>query len=67
MRTHFIAISVASQASVVQQLESGNFFSESMTKRRLFATVHDAVLYCMNHRGATSFPSIEPPVVSVDS
>ncbi|CAG06912.1 unnamed protein product, partial [Tetraodon nigroviridis] len=37
------------QASVVEQLEVGGFFSESLTKRRLFATVHDAVLYCLNH------------------
>uniref|UniRef100_A0A665SW06 Solute carrier family 26 member 6, like n=1 Tax=Echeneis naucrates TaxID=173247 RepID=A0A665SW06_ECHNA len=39
------------QASVVEQLELGDFFSESITKRRLFTTVHDAVLYCLNHRG----------------
>uniref|UniRef100_A0A4W6DBG9 Solute carrier family 26 member 6, like 1 n=1 Tax=Lates calcarifer TaxID=8187 RepID=A0A4W6DBG9_LATCA len=49
------------QASVVEQLELGDFFSESITKRRLFASVHDAVLYCLNHRGlhkptVTSFP-----------
>uniref|UniRef100_A0A665SUX1 Solute carrier family 26 member 6, like n=1 Tax=Echeneis naucrates TaxID=173247 RepID=A0A665SUX1_ECHNA len=37
------------QASVVEQLELGDFFSESITKRRLFTTVHDAVLYCLNH------------------
>ncbi|XP_044030027.1 solute carrier family 26 member 6, like [Siniperca chuatsi] len=43
------------QASVVEQLELGDFFSESITKRRLFASVHDAVLYCLDHRGATSF------------
>uniref|UniRef100_A0A665SW62 Solute carrier family 26 member 6, like n=1 Tax=Echeneis naucrates TaxID=173247 RepID=A0A665SW62_ECHNA len=47
------------QASVVEQLELGDFFSESITKRRLFTTVHDAVLYCLNHRGATSFPKYE--------
>uniref|UniRef100_A0A665SW29 Solute carrier family 26 member 6, like n=1 Tax=Echeneis naucrates TaxID=173247 RepID=A0A665SW29_ECHNA len=40
------------QASVVEQLELGDFFSESITKRRLFTTVHDAVLYCLNHRGS---------------
>uniref|UniRef100_A0A671XPQ9 Solute carrier family 26 member 6, like 1 n=1 Tax=Sparus aurata TaxID=8175 RepID=A0A671XPQ9_SPAAU len=40
------------QASVVEQLERGDFFSESITKRSLFASVHDAVLYCLNHRGS---------------
>ncbi|XP_061544508.1 solute carrier family 26 member 6, like [Phycodurus eques] len=42
------------QASVVQQLELGHFFSESITKRHLFASVHDAVLYCLHHRGYES-------------
>ncbi|XP_039971449.1 solute carrier family 26 member 6, like [Xiphias gladius] len=50
------------QASVVEQLEVGDFFSESITKRHLFASVHDAVLYCLDHRGATSFPKYEPSV-----
>ncbi|XP_045931818.1 solute carrier family 26 member 6, like [Micropterus dolomieu] len=50
------------QASVVEQLELGGFFSESITKRRLFASVHDAVLYCLDHRGATSIPIYEPSV-----
>uniref|UniRef100_A0A8C4I0M0 Solute carrier family 26 member 6, like 1 n=1 Tax=Dicentrarchus labrax TaxID=13489 RepID=A0A8C4I0M0_DICLA len=37
----------ACQASVVEQLELGGFFTESITKRRLFASVHDAVIkYC---------------------
>ncbi|XP_029946907.1 solute carrier family 26 member 6, like 1 [Salarias fasciatus] len=48
------------QASVVEQLERGGFFSETITKRQLFASVHDAVLYCLNHRGATAFPRYEP-------
>uniref|UniRef100_A0A3Q1C3C3 STAS domain-containing protein n=1 Tax=Amphiprion ocellaris TaxID=80972 RepID=A0A3Q1C3C3_AMPOC len=39
------------QASVVEQLERSEFFSDSITKRHLFASVHDAVLYCLNHRG----------------
>ncbi|XP_069546727.1 solute carrier family 26 member 6, like 1 [Brachyistius frenatus] len=51
------------QASVVEQLELGDFFSETITKRHLFASVHDAVLYCLNHRGATSFPRYEPSAV----
>uniref|UniRef100_A0A8C4HXC5 Solute carrier family 26 member 6, like 1 n=1 Tax=Dicentrarchus labrax TaxID=13489 RepID=A0A8C4HXC5_DICLA len=57
----------ACQASVVEQLELGGFFTESITKRRLFASVHDAVLYCQNHRGATSIPRSEPSVVSICS
>uniref|UniRef100_A0A8C7YUV6 Solute carrier family 26 member 6, like 1 n=1 Tax=Oryzias sinensis TaxID=183150 RepID=A0A8C7YUV6_9TELE len=32
------------QESVVEQLERGNFFSETITKGNLFASVHDAVL-----------------------
>ncbi|XP_032369521.1 solute carrier family 26 member 6, like 1 [Etheostoma spectabile] len=50
------------QASVVEQLELGDFFSESVTKRHLFASIHDAVLYCLDHRGATLFPRYEPSV-----
>uniref|UniRef100_A0A674PE85 Solute carrier family 26 member 6, like 1 n=1 Tax=Takifugu rubripes TaxID=31033 RepID=A0A674PE85_TAKRU len=52
---------------VVDQLEFGNFFSESVTKKHLFATVHDAVIYCLNHRGATSLPRYEPSAVSTAS
>uniref|UniRef100_A0A8C8EJG1 STAS domain-containing protein n=1 Tax=Oncorhynchus tshawytscha TaxID=74940 RepID=A0A8C8EJG1_ONCTS len=44
------------QMSVVEQLELGGFFSESITKGRLFATVHDAVLHCLGHQG-TSTPN----------
>nr|XP_057926274.1 solute carrier family 26 member 6, like isoform X2 [Doryrhamphus excisus]XP_057926285.1 solute carrier family 26 member 6, like isoform X2 [Doryrhamphus excisus] len=47
------------QASVVHQLELGRFFSEQITKRHLFPSVHDAVLFCLNHRGASSFPRYE--------
>uniref|UniRef100_A0AAQ4RBM5 Solute carrier family 26 member 6, like 1 n=1 Tax=Gasterosteus aculeatus aculeatus TaxID=481459 RepID=A0AAQ4RBM5_GASAC len=39
------------QSCVVEQLELGDFFSESVTKRHLFASVHDAALYCLDHRG----------------
>ncbi|XP_030634298.1 solute carrier family 26 member 6, like 1, partial [Chanos chanos] len=42
------------QAAVVEQLELGGFFSDAISKGRVFATVHDAVLYCLNHRGASS-------------
>ncbi|XP_070694660.1 solute carrier family 26 member 6, like 1 [Pempheris klunzingeri] len=55
------------QASVVEQLELGDFFCESITKRHLFASVHDAVLYCLDHRGATLFPRYEPSVETFDS
>ncbi|XP_031703343.1 solute carrier family 26 member 6, like 1 [Anarrhichthys ocellatus] len=50
------------QPTLVEQLELGDFFSESVTKRHLFASVHDAVLYCLDHRGATSFARYEPSV-----
>lgn len=63
---NLVVISILSSASVVEQLEFGDFFSESVTKRRLFASVHDAVLYCLNHRGATSFPRYELSAVSID-
>uniref|UniRef100_A0A7N8YMF3 Solute carrier family 26 member 6, like 1 n=1 Tax=Mastacembelus armatus TaxID=205130 RepID=A0A7N8YMF3_9TELE len=48
------------QATVVEQLELGGFFSQTITKRHLFASVHDAVLYCLDHRGATLTPRYEP-------
>ncbi|XP_068449824.1 solute carrier family 26 member 6, like 1 [Clinocottus analis] len=50
------------QPSVVEQLELGDFFSELVTKRHLFASVHDAVLYCLDHRGASSFARYETSV-----
>uniref|UniRef100_A0A8C7YSF0 Solute carrier family 26 member 6, like 1 n=1 Tax=Oryzias sinensis TaxID=183150 RepID=A0A8C7YSF0_9TELE len=53
------------QESVVEQLERGNFFSETITKGNLFASVHDAVLNCLNNRGATSPPRFDPSAVSV--
>lgn len=43
---------VVTQALVVEQLERGGFFSDVITEGRVFATVHDAVLYCLKHRGA---------------
>uniref|UniRef100_A0A3Q2YY21 Solute carrier family 26 member 6, like 1 n=1 Tax=Hippocampus comes TaxID=109280 RepID=A0A3Q2YY21_HIPCM len=48
------------QASVVQQLELGHFFSGSITKKHLFASVHDAVLYCLDHQkcDAATVPSM---------
>uniref|UniRef100_A0A8D3CE78 Solute carrier family 26 member 6, like 1 n=1 Tax=Scophthalmus maximus TaxID=52904 RepID=A0A8D3CE78_SCOMX len=59
-----IDVDIYMAACVVEQLEIGDFFSESITKRHLFASVHDAVLYCLDHRGATSFPRYESSVVS---
>ncbi|KAG5838533.1 hypothetical protein ANANG_G00224660 [Anguilla anguilla] len=44
------------QACVVEQLERGELFSHSITKGHLFATVHDAVLYCLSKQGASTAP-----------
>uniref|UniRef100_A0A7N8XXT2 Solute carrier family 26 member 6, like 1 n=1 Tax=Mastacembelus armatus TaxID=205130 RepID=A0A7N8XXT2_9TELE len=43
---------ICRKSTVVEQLELGGFFSQTITKRHLFASVHDAVLYCLDHRGA---------------
>ncbi|XP_067302875.1 solute carrier family 26 member 6 [Pseudorasbora parva] len=42
------------QVCVVQQLERGGFFSESVTKGRLFPAIHDAVLHCLCQRDQSS-------------
>lgn len=34
---------------VVAQLEAGNFFDTSITKRHVFASVHDAVTFALQH------------------
>ncbi|KAG7472299.1 hypothetical protein MATL_G00107370 [Megalops atlanticus] len=47
------------QACIVEQLERGGFFTHSVTKDRLFATVHDAVLYCLSWRGLSAAPSYD--------
>uniref|UniRef100_A0A669EES0 Solute carrier family 26 member 6, like 1 n=1 Tax=Oreochromis niloticus TaxID=8128 RepID=A0A669EES0_ORENI len=52
-----IDVDIYMAASVVEQLEHGDFFSEKITKRRLFASVHDAVLHCLNHLRSSSSPS----------
>ncbi|XP_032174846.1 solute carrier family 26 member 6 isoform X2 [Mustela erminea] len=39
----------ACHAPVVSQLEAGHFFDASITKRHLFASVHDAVLFALQH------------------
>ncbi|KAG1942691.1 solute carrier family 26 member 6, like [Pimephales promelas] len=47
------------QALMVEQLERGGFFSDVITEGRVFATVHDAVLYCLKLRGAVTIHSYE--------
>ncbi|XP_045435568.1 solute carrier family 26 member 6 isoform X1 [Pipistrellus kuhlii] len=37
------------QAPVVAQLEAGGFFDASISKQHLFASVHDAVLFALQH------------------
>lgn len=36
-------------APVVTQLEAGHFFDASITKQHLFASVHDAVVFALQH------------------
>uniref|UniRef100_A0AAR2K1W4 STAS domain-containing protein n=1 Tax=Pygocentrus nattereri TaxID=42514 RepID=A0AAR2K1W4_PYGNA len=50
------------QALVVEQLEQGGFFSD-IDKERLFTSVHDAVLYCLNRRGAGALPNYETVLI----
>ncbi|CAI9159741.1 unnamed protein product [Rangifer tarandus platyrhynchus] len=40
----------ACQAPVITQLEDGHFFDASITKQHLFASIHDAVLFALQHR-----------------
>uniref|UniRef100_A0A8B9YFY7 Solute carrier family 26 member 6 n=1 Tax=Bos mutus grunniens TaxID=30521 RepID=A0A8B9YFY7_BOSMU len=40
----------ACHAPVIMQLEDGHFFDASITKQHLFASVHDAVLFALQHR-----------------
>ncbi|XP_029771998.1 solute carrier family 26 member 6 isoform X2 [Suricata suricatta] len=39
----------ACRSPVVAQLEAGHFFDASITKQHLFASVHDAVLFALQH------------------
>jgi hypothetical protein len=39
-----------SVAGVVENLESGGFFSEKVSKACLFSSIHDAVLHCQTDR-----------------
>nr|XP_028574991.1 solute carrier family 26 member 6 [Podarcis muralis] len=42
---------VGCHASVITQLERGNFFSQTITKQHLFPSVHDAVTYVTRNHG----------------
>ncbi|XP_067400355.1 solute carrier family 26 member 6 isoform X2 [Emydura macquarii macquarii] len=42
---------VGCQGSVIEQLEKGNFFSQTITKHHLFASVHDAITYVTRGQG----------------
>ncbi|XP_069045667.1 solute carrier family 26 member 6 [Lepisosteus oculatus] len=53
------------QACVLEQLERGDFFTQSITKARLFTSVHDAVLYCLSHRGGALVPSYDTSSLGV--
>uniref|UniRef100_A0A8C9S2W6 Solute carrier family 26 member 6, like 1 n=1 Tax=Scleropages formosus TaxID=113540 RepID=A0A8C9S2W6_SCLFO len=52
------------QASVVEQLEQGDFFSDCISKGCLFATVHDAVLYCTGKHEALTMPPYDCVLVT---
>ncbi|KAM6977372.1 solute carrier family 26 member 6 [Aplochiton taeniatus] len=40
------------QTGIVENMESGGFFNEKVTKACLFSTIHDAVLYCQNDKNS---------------
>nr|XP_048713467.1 solute carrier family 26 member 6 isoform X2 [Caretta caretta] len=42
---------VGCHASVIDQLEKGDFFSQTITKHHLFASVHDAITYVTRGKG----------------
>uniref|UniRef100_A0A8C9SUM9 Solute carrier family 26 member 6, like 1 n=1 Tax=Scleropages formosus TaxID=113540 RepID=A0A8C9SUM9_SCLFO len=50
--------------SVVEQLEQGDFFSDCISKGCLFATVHDAVLYCTGKHEALTMPPYDCVLVT---
>ncbi|XP_004368780.1 solute carrier family 26 member 6 [Trichechus manatus latirostris] len=51
----------ACHAPVITQLEVGNFFDASVTKQHLFATVHDAVVFAIQHPRSRS---VDPALVT---
>lgn len=50
-----------STAPVVTQLEAGHFFDASITKQHLFASVHDAVIFALQHQRSSP---VNPVLVS---
>ncbi|XP_042306087.1 solute carrier family 26 member 6 isoform X2 [Sceloporus undulatus] len=48
---------VGCNASVISQLERGNFFSQTITKHHLFTSLHDAVTYVTRNQGEGSPPT----------
>ncbi|XP_026505993.1 solute carrier family 26 member 6 [Terrapene carolina triunguis] len=54
---------VGCHASVIDQLEKGNFFSQTITKHHLFASVHDAITYVTREQGQ----SMPQPVTTYSS
>uniref|UniRef100_A0A8D0CCD3 Solute carrier family 26 member 6, like 1 n=1 Tax=Scleropages formosus TaxID=113540 RepID=A0A8D0CCD3_SCLFO len=52
------------ETSMVEQLEQGDFFSDCISKGCLFATVHDAVLYCTGKHEALTMPPYDCVLVT---
>ncbi|KYO29743.1 prestin isoform B [Alligator mississippiensis] len=54
---------VGCHESIITQLEQGNFFSQTITKHQLFASVHDAIIHVTKLQGSSppepvmTFPS----------
>ncbi|XP_006893080.1 PREDICTED: solute carrier family 26 member 6 [Elephantulus edwardii] len=48
----------ACHAPVITQLEAGNFFDASITKQHVFATVHDAVSFALQHPRSGSMDTV---------
>ncbi|XP_013857216.1 solute carrier family 26 member 6 [Austrofundulus limnaeus] len=44
------------QTGVVDNLQTGGFFNDKVTKACLFTTIHDAVLHCQSVRTRESYP-----------
>uniref|UniRef100_A0A8K9X3B2 SLC26A/SulP transporter domain-containing protein n=1 Tax=Oncorhynchus mykiss TaxID=8022 RepID=A0A8K9X3B2_ONCMY len=57
-RVYCLTWFVSPPVCVVEQLSSAGFFSESIPKSCLFATIHDAVLHCLRLHGASDVPII---------
>ncbi|XP_020018281.1 solute carrier family 26 member 6 isoform X2 [Castor canadensis] len=48
----------ACHSPVIAQLEAGHFFDDSITKQHLFASVHDAVTFALQHSGSASITPV---------